>query len=159
VRSYRLARRGETVELPEVEVTVHALACLGWAPPRLDFRADVSTGTYIRALGRDIAVALGTVGHLSALRRERIGSIDVAEAVALDAVSRDGPLRPMGLLVARFPRLALDEAGFDAVRHGRRIPAPAGLSGTVALWRGEDVVAMGEVREGDVQPLVVLEAA
>lgn len=159
VRSYRLARRGEPVALPPVEVTVHALECLAWSPPLLEFRAVVGTGTYVRALGRDVAEALGTVGHLVALRRERIGPFDVADAVPLDAVGRPAAVAPAGRLVAHYPRLALDEAGLEAVRHGRRVPAPPGLTGIVALWRGEDVVAMGEVRAGDIQPVVVLGAA
>jgi tRNA pseudouridine55 synthase len=158
-RSYQLARQGVEVMLPEVEVDVAALELLRWAPPELEFRATVGTGTYVRALGRDLAERLGTVGHLTALRRERIGGFDVADALPLDAVVPGLTLRPAGTVVGHHARHDLDDAAWGAVRHGRTIPAPAGLSGTVALWHGGDVVAMAEVRDGGLRPVVVLEGA
>jgi tRNA pseudouridine55 synthase len=159
-RSYELARRGVAVALPEVEVTVHALELLAYAPPHLEFRATVGTGTYVRALGRDLARRLGTVGHLTALRRERIGPFDVADAVPLDAVGPGTPLRPAGAVVSHLPRVELDGAALAAVRHGRAVAAPGPLSGDVALWHGGEVVAIAEGREdGRLHPVVVLEAA
>ena len=158
-RSYQLARQGVEVMLPEVEVHVEALELLRWAPPELEFRATVGTGTYVRALGRDLAERLGTVGHLTALRRERIGRFDAAEALSLDGVVPGLTLRPASLVVSHHPRLDLDDAAWGAVRHGRAIPAPPGLTGTVALWHGGDVMAMAEVRDAGLQPVVVLDGA
>ena len=158
-RSYQLARQGVEVVLPEVEVDVLALELLRWAPPELEFRATVGTGTYVRALGRDLAERLGTVGHLAALRRERIGSFDVAEALPLDAVVPGVALLPAGAVVGHHQRLDLDDAAHAAVRHGRTLPAPPGLAGTVALWHGGEVVAMAEVRSEGLRPVVVLEGA
>lgn len=158
-RSYQLARRGVEVTLPEVEVEVSALELLRWTPPELEFRATVGTGTYVRALGRDLAERLGTLGHLTALRRERIGSFDVADALPIGAVVPGVALRPAGSVVGHYPRLDLDDAEYTAARHGRTIPAPSGLGGTVALWHGGDVVAMAEVRDEGLRPVVVLEGA
>jgi tRNA pseudouridine55 synthase len=158
-RSYQLARRGVEVTLPEVEVEVATLELLRWAPPELEFRATVGTGTYVRALGRDLAERLGTLGHLSALRRERIGSFDVADASPIDAVVPGLTLQRAGLVVGHHPRLDLDDVAHAAVRHGRTVPAPPGLAGTVALWHGGDVAAMAEVRDEGLRPIVVLEGA
>ena len=158
-RSYQLARRGVEVMLPEVEVEVSALELLRWAPPELEFRATVGTGTYVRALGRALAERLGTLGHLTALRRERIGSFDVADALPIGAVVPGVALRQAGEVVGHYPRLDLDDAAYGAVRHGRTIPVPPGLGGTVALWHGGDVVAMAEVRDEGLRPVVVLEGA
>jgi len=158
-RSYQLARQGVEVMLREVEVNVETLELLRWAPPELEFRSTVGTGTYVRALGRDLAERLGTMGHLSALRRERIGAFDVADALPLVEVVPGLSLRPASTVVSHHRRLDLDDAAWGAVRHGRTIPAPPGLSGTVALWHGGDVMAMAEVRDEGLRPVVVLEGA
>jgi tRNA pseudouridine55 synthase len=159
-RSYALARQGVEVVLPEVEVEVMALELLDWAPPRLEFRATVGTGTYVRALGRDIATRLGTVGHLAALRRERIGPFDVADAVTLDEVRPGVGLLAAGTVVAHHPRHELDEAAWAAVRHGRTIPAATPLdAASVALWHDGDVVAMADACAEGWHPVVVLEGA
>jgi tRNA pseudouridine55 synthase len=159
-RSYELARRGVAVALPEVEVTVHALELLAWAPPTLEFRASVGTGTYVRALGRDLAVRLGSVGHLTALRRERIGPLDVADAVPLDALGPGTALRPACAVVGHLPSVELDAAALAAVGHGRAVPAPRALRGEVALVHGGDVVAIAEARDDErLHPVVVLGAA
>ena len=74
VRSYRAARRnGMTLELKPVSVTVFRIALLEWRPPFLTFRAEVSPGTYLRALARDLGSRLGTGAHLTELRREQVG--------------------------------------------------------------------------------------
>ncbi len=158
-RSYRLARRGVAVELPEVEVTVDALELLGYAPPDLEFRCTVSAGTYVRALGRDLGAALGTLGHLRALRRERIGALDVADAVPLDAIGPGTAPLPALRVLEGMPRVALDGPGRVAVSHGRAVAGAPSLAGPVALVDGEVLVAVAEARAGTLQPVVVLEAA
>ena len=66
-RSYRLARRGEAVALAPSRINVRGIALLGLEPPFLEFRVTASAGTYVRSLGRDLGIALGTGGHLVAL--------------------------------------------------------------------------------------------
>ncbi len=82
-RSYRKARRGETVTLPEVEITVSALSVVRYQWPELEFRATVSPGAYVRALARDFGERLETGAHLTVLRREAIGGLRVEQAVYL----------------------------------------------------------------------------
>ncbi|HXG44364.1 MAG TPA: tRNA pseudouridine(55) synthase TruB [Gemmatimonadales bacterium] len=167
-RSYRRARRGEAVELPEVEVVVHRISLIGYRFPDLEFRCTVSAGTYVRALARDLGERLGTGAHLTALRREAIGALRVEEAIGLD---RLGPETPLGSPLAVLPHLPRVEVGEDAARalgFGRAVerpepglvPAPDGASPAsraVAVLRGERLVAICEARGAILQPVVVLE--
>ena len=91
-RSYRLARRGVTLELPESDVTVHSLELMEFRFPELVFQTRVSAGTYVRALARDIGEVLGTGAHLTALRREAIGSLRIEQAVSLEVLSTETPI-------------------------------------------------------------------
>ncbi len=82
-RAYKLARRGETVEMPSKTVRIDAIDVLGYAWPTLSLRIVCGRGTYIRSLGRDIGEALGTGGHLASLRRTAVGdyNLDMAHAI------------------------------------------------------------------------------
>ncbi len=161
-RSYRLARQGVEVTLPETPVTVHHIALVALRGDLVDFRATVSAGTYVRALARDLGERLGTGAPLTALRREAIGSLEVTRAVPLGSLSRSTPvLAPLDVL-AHLPAAALSPDGARDVSHGRPVDA-AGVTaadGTaVALVREGQLAAVAEVRSGRLQPIVVLEGA
>ncbi|MEX0749072.1 MAG: tRNA pseudouridine(55) synthase TruB [Candidatus Saccharimonadales bacterium] len=81
-RAYKLARRGEPVELHPRPVIVHEISGISYHYPRLGFNVHVSSGTYIRSLARDIGAGLGVGGYLSSLRRTAIGEWSVATAVS-----------------------------------------------------------------------------
>ena len=83
-RAYKLARKGEEVEMPTRKVTIYALDILSYDYPELKIRTHVSSGTYIRTLGEDIGKALGTGAYLTALRRTKIADYDVKDALKLD---------------------------------------------------------------------------
>lgn len=85
-RLYKKARRGETVDRPPRQVTIHRFEIEAWTPPDASFRVECSKGTYIRSLARDFGEALGVGGHLVALRREAIGPYHVDEAWTLEAL-------------------------------------------------------------------------
>ena len=146
VRSYARVRGGQGVELPARAVSVHALARRGDPRPAragdgthvvdLDLHVDCSSGTYVRAIARDLGAALGCGAHLTALRRTRVGPFDVGEAAGLDAlcarVEADAATaRPQGLSVLPMAaaarrcfasvELTADEA--RALGHGRMLPA------------------------------------
>lgn len=80
-RMYRRARRGEAIDAPAREVTVHALEVLECEPPHVRIRVACSAGTYIRSIARDLGEALGCGAHLAALRRETAGPFDLARAL------------------------------------------------------------------------------
>lgn len=157
VRSYRLARRGEAVELPEVPVTVHRIELVGHGEAEVTFRTTVSAGTYVRALARDLGERLGVGAHLTALRREAIGPLSVEAAVPLDAVTA-AAVRPAREVLGHMPALELDEKTRRDVLHGRAVGA-AGQGGTGAevalLWEGE-LVAVAREESGLLKPAVVL---
>jgi tRNA pseudouridine55 synthase len=157
VRSYRLARRGAAVELPEVTVRVHRIEPVAFDRDLVTFRATVSAGTYLRAIARDLGNRLGVGAHLVALRREAIGAISVDQAVPLAEVSA-ADVRPARAVLAHLPAVDLDEAGRRDVLHGRAVGAvtPRGSGVDVALlWAGE-LVAVAREDEGLLKPAVVL---
>ncbi|MFI3240382.1 MAG: tRNA pseudouridine(55) synthase TruB [Bacteroidales bacterium] len=83
-RAYKMARKGKTVELKAKELIIDEIEVLDFAPQSLTIRVVCSKGTYIRALARDIAQALGSGGHLTALRRTRVGDVREEDCVAVE---------------------------------------------------------------------------
>ena len=82
-RAYKLARKGEKVEMPVRKVTIYKIELIEYKWPELKIRCDVSSGTYIRTLGEDIGKALGVGGYLISLRRTRIGEYNISKALPL----------------------------------------------------------------------------
>jgi tRNA pseudouridine55 synthase len=82
-RAYKLARKGEVVEIPEREVTIFSLELLNYAYPDVRVRTHVSSGTYIRTLGEDIGKALGTGAYTRELRRTKVGGDSIDDAIPL----------------------------------------------------------------------------
>ncbi|QDP96287.1 tRNA pseudouridine(55) synthase TruB [Microlunatus elymi] len=162
VRSYARVRAGDQVELAARPVTVSAFDLLqrrdvevdGLPVVDLDVRVGCSSGTYIRALARDLGTRLGTGGHLTSLRRTKVGTFGVEEARTLEQLEDDLGLLDLETVARRtFPTLELDEQQAAWVRNGRRLPgldlpgeptavfSPAGEF--LALYRpsGQDAVA------------------
>jgi tRNA pseudouridine55 synthase len=156
-RSYRLARQGRGVDPAPVSITVHQVELLALEPDEVEFRITVSAGAYIRAIARDLGVRLGTAAHLTALRREAIGGLEVSDAVPLDGLSQ-AALLPAATVLRHLPSLELDEPARAAVSHGRAVPAEAGAAGDVALLHGGELVAVARATEGWLRPAVVLAA-
>jgi tRNA pseudouridine55 synthase len=156
-RSYRLARRGVAVEPSEITVTVHRIDLVAWEPPTVTFRATVSPGTYLRAIGRDLGERLGVGAHLTALRREAIGALRVEDAVPLDEVA-PGALLPPARVLGHLPAVELDAAGKAAVVHGRAVAAGEASAGgvPVVLLAGDELVAVARPEDGRLRPTVVL---
>lgn len=83
-RAYKMARRGEEVELKPKNLVIDEIELIDFAPDSITIRVVCSKGTYIRALARDIGEALGSGGHLTALRRTRVGNVTVADCLSID---------------------------------------------------------------------------
>jgi tRNA pseudouridine55 synthase len=144
---YELARRGETVERAPRTVTIERLEAAALAPDRLEFEAVCSKGTYVRVLGEDLARALGTCGHLAALRRLWVEPFDAADMVTIETIEAwiaDGGEDPTGQpwwlpvdrAYAGLPRLDLDGPATRHLAQGRVLPPPAGvgLAGPVRAY-------------------------
>ena len=123
-RAYALARRGETVTLAPRPLTIETLRGLRFDERDLELEVVCSKGTYIRALARDIARALGTVGHMGALRRTRVGPFSAVGAHTLDALAAEG-IDPHVLSAQRVlpdaPMLMLGSEQAHRVRNGQSI--------------------------------------
>ena len=156
-RSYRLARQGRGVDPAPVTIMVHQVELLALQGDEVEFRITVSAGAYVRAIARDLGARLGTAAHLTALRRETIGGLDVGDAVPLDRIERSA-LLPPATVVRHLPSLELDEAARAAVSHGRAVPDEGRVAGDVALLHGGELVAVARSADGWLRPAVVLAA-
>jgi tRNA pseudouridine55 synthase len=155
-RAYARARRGEQPLLAPRSVGVHRLEILACSeqPPLIAVVLDVGKGYYVRALARDLSGALGTVGHLSSLRRTRSGCFSRQEAMPLDTPPNElvARMHTLPLAAARaLPVADLTESGARDARHGRAVH-PGDLDASTlgpCAWidpRG-DLVAVGQVDE------------
>ena len=87
-RLYKLARKNKTVERDPVTITIDQISLLDYTEPVITFEVTCSKGTYVRALGADIAAKLGTVGHLTALIRTSVGAYHIANATTIEELSK-----------------------------------------------------------------------
>lgn len=155
--AHRRARRGEMVSLEPAPVVVNRFVLTGRRGADVDFAADVGSGTYVRALARDLGDGLGCGAHLRALRRTAIGRWDVADAVPLARFeSGETDLLPSAGAVGHLHPRSLDASERDLVRHGRPLPADETDESPVALLADGELVAVAERDDDWLQPRVVL---
>ncbi|MEU4821879.1 tRNA pseudouridine(55) synthase TruB [Actinomadura citrea] len=138
-RAYKMARKGEDVELAARPVTVEEFAVLDVRRDGglidVDASVSCSSGTYIRALARDLGASLGCGGHLTALRRTRVGPYDLSMARTLDQLGERLDILPMAEAVASvFPRRDVSEDDARKVAHGGRLPAVGLGPGPVGVF-------------------------
>jgi tRNA pseudouridine55 synthase len=164
-RAYKLAREGRAVELAARTVRIDRFDVLAIrrddGPVDVDVEVNCSSGTYIRALARDIGIALGVGGHLTALRRTRVGRFGLDEAHTLDALA-DRPRLSYTLdeaCLLAFPRRDLTVEEAESARHGRPLN-PAGIDGVYAAT-GPDGQVIALLKDGPAhtKSVVVLRPA
>ncbi|MEU3139037.1 tRNA pseudouridine(55) synthase TruB [Nocardiopsis alba] len=168
-RAYKAARAGREVELKARTVTIERFEV---TDIRRESDADgvlvdvdavitCSSGTYIRSLARDMGADLGVGGHLTALRRTRVGPYDLSQARTLDQLAKEFTQVPLAQAVAAaFPVRTMDEAETRAIRHGNRIGESSLGEGPIGLFAPDGtVVALGENRPGHMKPVVVFDPA
>lgn len=128
---YRLARKGIVVERAARRVVVRRLWLIVWDPMRPTIGVECGKGLYVRTLAQDIGAALGCGAHLGALRRTRVGTFDVTDAVRLEALeqeplaARRARLLPVDALLRTLPRVDLDREACEQLEHGRQIACTA----------------------------------
>ncbi len=157
-RAYDLARKGEEVVLKSRAVTVHALTILpGTGEDQVTLSATVSKGTYIRSLARDIARALGTVGHVTMLRRTRAGPFGLERAISLDfldaaakARELDGAVLPLIAGLDDIPALPVTPDEARLLHYGQRLPGNPAKPGLYLATDDNRPVALVEVSASDV---------
>ncbi len=155
--AYARVRAGETVEMVPRSVTVHSLEVIHSASPdEVTLGTTVSKGTYVRSLARDIAHALGTVGHVVMLRRTRAGPFTLGQAISLDFLNEaakarqlDGAVLPLELALDDIPALPVTSGQAQLLRHGQRLagfPATPGLQ--LATDEGRPVALVEALVDG-----------
>jgi tRNA pseudouridine55 synthase len=175
-RAYDLARDGEQVTLEPRQVEVYEARLLASGPDSAEFEILCGKGTYVRSWVRDIALALGTLGHVTALRRTRLGSWEEKDAVALDTLTpfMHSPaafayLKPLSTALDGIPALAVGGPDTVRLRSGNPIPIRANLfakmkdlpdgelTGQVVFLQEADgaPVALAEIAEGELRPFRV----
>ena len=160
VRAYAKVRAGEAVELQPRSVQVARFELRARRGVELDVGVTCSTGTYVRALARDLGRALGVGAHLTALRRTRVGGFGLDRAKTLDQLTESFTVLPLEDAVAgAFPRWDVDAEAARRLSLGQRLP-PSGLPpGFVGVFAPDgSVVALVEERAGAVRPTVVFPA-
>ncbi|MQA11868.1 MAG: tRNA pseudouridine(55) synthase TruB [Pseudonocardiaceae bacterium] len=160
-RAYALVREGEPVDLPARPVRVERFDLLDERREagtiELDVLIECSSGTYVRALARDLGQRLGVGGHLVALRRTRVGPFELAAARTLDQLAEQPGLTfdLDSAVAAAFTRRDVSTAEATAVSHGQRLPA-AGIPGIYGVF-GPDGRALALARDAEgVAKLVVV---
>jgi len=165
-RAYDLARAGEPVALKPRRVLIERLELLGRPDAdHADFVVSCGKGTYIRSLGRDLALSLGTVGYLSALRRTAVGPFREEAAISLPKLEALGhipallgALAPVATALDDIPALALTEAQADRLRQGQPVLLTRDAPPSGALLRAETgsrLVALVRSDGASLQPVRV----
>ena len=162
-RAYDLARAGENVVLAERPIDVDALTLVQHGADESVLEVTCGKGTYVRALARDIAEALGTRGHVTRLHRAAVGAFTDARAItiaeleaAAEGEERDALLAPVSDGFADLPEIRLDAGQATAISHGNAVlltgaSAPANLDECWVSFRGQ-VLATGHVEFGQFKP-------
>ncbi|MBJ3785897.1 tRNA pseudouridine(55) synthase TruB [Devosia sp. MSA67] len=161
-RAYDLARAGETVELAARPIDIDAITLVSHGPDESVLEVTCGKGTYVRSLARDIAEALGTVGHVTKLHRAAVGPFTDADAITLDQLeaaegdARDALLKPVSAGLGDLDEIRLDAVQATAVGHGNPVlltgaGAPVSLDECWVSFKGK-VLATGHVEFGQFKP-------
>ncbi|GAA2671096.1 tRNA pseudouridine(55) synthase TruB [Actinoplanes palleronii] len=165
-RAYKRVRDGETVEIPARRITVHRLEVLDIRRPDgedvIDIDVDVtcSSGTYIRAIARDLGTSLQVGGHLTALRRTAVGGLTLDTALTLEQLEERAP-DVIGLPISdaarrAFPERVATEEETRVLRHGGPLET-VGIDGPYAVFSPEgEVLAIVSERDGRARAEIVL---
>ncbi|HUF76694.1 MAG TPA: tRNA pseudouridine(55) synthase TruB [Longimicrobiales bacterium] len=161
--AHRRARRGETVLLAPASVAVHELELTSLELPLVGFRMRCSSGTYVRALARDVGAELGVGAHLVALRRTAIGTFGVEGALPVDRLEDGAALAAAAIepleALAHLPRLVADDAEAALLSQGRPLEGvDESLDGLVAVAHDGALLAVGESAGGVLRPRKVFGA-
>jgi tRNA pseudouridine55 synthase len=123
-RASELARSGETPEMKKRPVTIYRLDLVSWEPPFAEIEVHCSSGTYIRSLARDLALAAGSRGHLAALTRTRFAGFDLSQAASGEGEALAAALKPIDRTVIAalgLPAFEISAAGLQNFIHGKPI--------------------------------------
>ena len=160
-RMYKRARRGDTVQLPPVDVEILEIRLIDFSPPDIDFTMTCSSGTYVRAIARDLGERLGGGAHLTELRRTEVGSFSVDRAIPGDGLREGLPPDATHWVepAAAVGHLATTRVGADAaqiLRQGGGVPwegeGDPEMGDPIAVIDETGLVGIAEIRNGFLAP-------
>jgi tRNA pseudouridine55 synthase len=156
-RAYQSARAGVAVDLKPVPITILEMRVLDVRLPDVEFLVQCSSGTYIRAIARDLGRMLGVGGHLRSLRRTGIGAHDVEGAITLAALTDAAAVQSAWMTpldaMAHLPLVRVGDDDVARIMHGMSVAAPADLdAGQVAVASGDRLVAIAQVDGAMILP-------
>ncbi|MFQ5533796.1 MAG: tRNA pseudouridine(55) synthase TruB [Sphingomonadales bacterium] len=165
-RAYDLARQGMEVAPKPRQVVIHRFDLLGEDHDRTvcasNFEIDCGKGTYVRAIARDLGRKLGVFGHVTALRRCRVGPFDLRGAISLDKLAAmvhspppNSILLPVETALDDIPALAVTGGEAKLLRLGQMVRAPSRKSGTVRVMTETGPVALADLQDGELRPFRV----
>ena len=167
-RAYKLARRGDTVELTARTVRIDAIEVIDYDYPTLTLDICCGSGTYIRSIARDLGEALRTGGYCSALERSAVGAFTVTDAKAPDDIALPDDLHPAKLAVTDWPKLAVPDSLLVDMNDGKALPLAEfdplpeiPVDGTdIALFAtAGDLLALAVITGDHVKPRKVFRAS
>jgi tRNA pseudouridine55 synthase len=150
---YRLARKGQEVRPKPRTVRISELELLDWQPPTATIRCLVSSGTYVRALARDLGASLGTVATLASLVRTKVGQFKIEDATtpdALDATSLIERLTPIEAALSGMPRVVVSPIQAQHLHQGKVVSEFAGPTSS-----GSDGLALAQTEDHRFLAIVV----
>jgi len=162
-RAYDMARDGRPPVLTPRTVWIASLTLLDCPDAdHAEFTMSCGKGAYVRSLARDLGRALGCLGHVTALRRTRVGPFNEQNAISLDIVRElrhkdelDDLLQPVETALADIPALAVTGAEADRLKCGQAVRVPQNLEGTVYATTDGRPVALATIQNGEVRPVRV----
>lgn len=154
-RAYKLAREGKKVELKARPVTIHELFIQEITDTHISLRCTCSSGTYIRALGRDLGKEAGTLLTMDYLNRTMMGPFKREEAFTLEEIAKNPKaalIKDLHPLLAELPQVELTEEKGKDFRQGKRLRINQKDNQGVAVFAGEDFLGIGQVEKGILHP-------
>lgn len=146
---YYYARQGIEIERPARPIRILGLQLISFDQQQIVFDVHCSKGTYVRTLGEDIAKALGTVGHLTALHRTQTGSLMGDDMLTLEQIEEqlDDCLQPLDIAITHLQRYDLTHEQADLIRHGGKLDFAKPDTDLVRFYEDDVCIAVGEWQE------------
>ncbi len=160
-RAYQVARSGGSVQLTPRKIIIHSLEVTKWLNVnQCQFRMVCGSGTYVRSLGRDIAIVLGTVGHISALRRVEDGKFSITDAISLEKFKEIAHkedvyqyIKPIGAVLDDIPAVSVSGSDIEKLRNGQKIKSyDAYKQNLVMLYDHQRLAAIATLQDGYWHP-------
>ena len=152
-RAYDRIRRGEEVEMPSREVTVHSLAFVSFdaVAKQACMRVHCSSGTYVRSLARDMALAMGSVGFAARIHRTAIGQFSLEHAQEVEAVIAASNITSPEIVLSQWDQTSLTADEFKLVFHGNKVPTT--LDDTQSIWvlYESKLLALGKIEKHELK--------